>query len=208
MVEKLRCEIISWSETERLCRRLADLVRESAYRPDLIIAIGRGGYVPARLLCDYLHMMGLTSIKIEHYLSGSDKQEQAVIRYPLKADISQQRVLLVDDVNDTGDTLDLAIQHLQAFQPAEIRTAVMHHKTVTHFKVDYYARKIVKWRWLIYPWAVYEDVSGFLRRMSPAPDSLEQAQQLLQENYNITISLKRIGEIYASMGWQTPTSSP
>ena len=84
----------------------------------------------------------------------------------------------------------------------------MHHKTVTHFKVDYYARKIVKWRWLIYPWAVYEDVSGFLRRMSPAPDSLEQAQQLLQENYNITISLKRIGEIYASMGWQIPASNP
>ncbi len=192
--------MISWSEVERLCHRLVDLVRASGYSPDLVIAIGRGGYVPARLVCDYLHMMGLTSIKIEHYLSGASRQEEAVIRYPLKADIRNQRVLLVDDVNDTGDTLEVAIQHLQSFQPAEVRTAVMHHKTVTHFKVDYYARKIIKWRWLIYPWAVYEDISGFLKRLTPKPASLEDAQELLAQRFNIKISLKRLSDIYASMG--------
>ena len=67
MPEQLRCELISWSEVERLCQHLARLIRESGYRPDLIIAIGRGGYVPARLMCDWLHIMGLTSIKVEHY---------------------------------------------------------------------------------------------------------------------------------------------
>ncbi|MCK5480115.1 MAG: phosphoribosyltransferase [Gammaproteobacteria bacterium] len=193
----MRCELISWSETERLCQRLAGLIRESGYRPDLVIAIGRGGYVPARLLCDYLNIMGLTSIKIEHYLSGANRQEEAVIRYPLKADIRDLRVLLVDDVNDTGDTLEVAMQHLQAFQPGEIRTAVMHHKAVTHFKVDYYARKIIKWRWLIYPWAVNEDVSGFLQRLTPAPGSLEDARKLLAERFNIEISSRRLRNIYA-----------
>ena len=199
MPEQLRCELISWSEVERLCQHLAGLIRESGYRPDLIIAIGRGGYVPARLMCDWLHIMGLTSIKVEHYLSGANRQEEAVIRYPLKADIRGLRVLVVDDVNDTGDTLEAATQHLQAFQPGEIRTAVMHHKAVTHFDADYSAGKIVKWRWLIYPWAVNEDVSAFLERLLPAPESLEDAQQLLARQFNIKISLKRLGDIYTSV---------
>jgi hypoxanthine phosphoribosyltransferase len=199
MTEQLRCELISWAQVERLCQRLAGLTRESGYRPDLVIAIGRGGYVPARLLCDYLHIMGLTSIKIEHYLSGADRQEETVIRYPLKADISDLRVLVVDDVNDTGDTLEAATQHLQAFQPGEIRTAVMHHKTVTRFEADYYARKIIKWRWLVYPWAVTEDVSAFLQRLTPVPDSLEDARQLLAERFNIRLSRQRLRDIYASM---------
>lgn len=199
MSEQLRCELISWSETERLCQRLAGMIRASGYRPELVIAIGRGGYVPARLLCDELHLMGLTSIKIEHYLSGANRQKEAVIRYPLKADIRGLRVLLVDDVNDSGDTLDVATQHLQAFQPGEVRTAVMHHKTVTRFKVDYCARKIIKWRWLIYPWAVNEDICGFLQRLVPAPDSLEEARRQLAERFNITISPRRLRVIYASM---------
>jgi len=199
MQEQLRCELISWAEVERLCQRLAALIKESGYRPDLVIAIGRGGYVPARLLCDYMHIMELTSIKIEHYLSGANRQEEAVIRHPLKADIRGLRVLVVDDVNDTGDTLEAATQHLQTFQPGEIRTAVMHDKAVTRFDVDYSARKIIKWRWLIYPWAVNEDVSDFLKRLKPTPGSLEDASKLLGERFNIKISLKRLSDIYASM---------
>lgn len=199
MPEPLRCELISWSEVERLCQRLAGLIRESGYRPDLIIAIGRGGYVPARLMCDWLHIMGLTSIKVEHYLPGANRQEETVIRYPLKADVSGLRVLVVDDVNDTGDTLEAATRHLQTFHPGEIRTAVMHHKVVTRFNADYYAGKITRWRWLIYPWAVNEDVSAFLKRLTPAPGSVEDAQKLLAQQFNIKISLRRLKGIYASM---------
>ena len=131
MPDFLRCELISWNEVERRCHRLADQIRLSGYQPELIIAIGRGGYVPARLLCDNLYLMALTSIKIEHYLAGADRQREALVRYPLKADIHGLRVLLVDDVNDTGDTLVVALQHLREFNPAEIRTAVMHQKTGT-----------------------------------------------------------------------------
>mgnify|MGYP001820690693 FL=1 len=193
----MQCELITWAEIERLCKRLAGMIRDSGYKPDIVITIGRGGYVPARLLCDYLHLMNMTSIKIEHYYAGVRKQKQAVIRYPLKADIENLQVLLVDDVNDTGDTLDLAIRHLKEHEPAEIRTAVMHNKIITHFTVDYFARNIIKWRWLIYPWAVYEDIAGFLRDM--AVSSPKQAQQILANEYSIRISLNRLMDIYDSI---------
>jgi len=198
MPAQLRCELISWADVEQRCRHLASRIKASDYLPDLIIAIGRGGYVPARLLCDNLHIMALTSIKVEHYLSGANKQKAAIIRYPLKADITGLRVLLVDDVNDTGDTLQVAIQHLQTFRPAAVRTAVMHQKAGTSIQADYCARKIIKWRWLIYPWAVNEDISDFLQRVSP--QSLEDAQQLLAERFAIRIPLQRLRTIYESPG--------
>jgi len=196
MSNKIRYELISWAEVQRLCLRLAGMIMTSGYQPEIIIAIARGGYVPARLLCDYLDIMDLTSIKIEHYLSLASKKEQATIRYPLCTDIKNRRVLLVDDVNDSGDTLDVAIKHLLSFQPAEIRIAVMHHKIVSHFSVDYYAGKIIKWRWLTYPWAVSEDITSLLRQISPQPANVEEAQQQLKQRFDVHIPRKQLEQVY------------
>ena len=50
----MRCELVTWGQVYRLSWRLADLIRKSGFAPDLIVAVARGGYVPARLLCDFL----------------------------------------------------------------------------------------------------------------------------------------------------------
>ena len=89
--------------------------------------------------------------------------------------------------------------HLQALHPREIRSAVMHDKTTTRISVDYYARKIIRWRWLIYPWAIHEDLSAFLNRLSPPPPSLEKAQQQLADQFGIRVSQRCLREVYAFM---------
>jgi len=76
---------VSWATVHGLARRLAAKIADSGYRPDLIVAIGRGGYVPGRLLSDWLGIMDLTSFKIEHY-RHAEKQRAAQVRYPLPAD--------------------------------------------------------------------------------------------------------------------------
>lgn len=58
MQEQLRCELITWADVERRCQHLASQIRAADEIPDLIVAIRRGGYVPARLLCDNLHING------------------------------------------------------------------------------------------------------------------------------------------------------
>jgi len=189
------CELISWNEVHRLCRRLSKIIHHSGYIPDVVIAIGRGGYIPARLVCDYLDIMALTSIKIDHYLSGSEKQREAIIRYPLCIDISNLNVLLIDDVNDSGATLQLAVDHIRSFQPKAIRTSVMHNKQVTHYPVDYFARRIIKWRWIIYPWALHEDINAFIKRLSPPPMNLAEARKNLVDIYGIDLSLRKLREI-------------
>lgn len=188
MSDKMQCELISWHRVEVLCHQLALQIEQQAYKPRIIIAIGRGGYVPARLLADYLDMMALSSIKVEHYL-GARKSKQAVIKYPLNVDINGLEVLLVDDVSDSGDTFEVAIDHLQQhWQPRTIKTVVLHHKTSSRYVPDYYAAKVIKWRWLIYPWARVEDISGFITDMPPELDSVTAVAAQLHKDYGITVS--------------------
>ncbi len=75
----------------------------------------------------------------------------------------------------------------------------MHQKTTTHVAVDYYAKNIIKWRWLIYPWAVQEDISSFLQHLSPTPGSLEEAQQRLAEQFGVRVSRRSLAAVYAFM---------
>lgn len=199
MPHTLRCELVSWGEVQHLCRRLAEQIQAAGFQPEIVIAIGRGGYVPARLLCDAMDIMALGGIRIEHYLSGSDKQPQALVRYPLNVDIRQQRVLLVDDVNDSGDTLQLAVEHITGFGPSELKTAVMHDKVVSGFPVDYFARRIIKWRWLIYPWAMNEDLGTFIARLQPPPQTLAQVRDGLLREFAIRVSSRQLRQLNACL---------
>ncbi|MGQ9686482.1 MAG: phosphoribosyltransferase [Thiobacillaceae bacterium] len=175
-----RCELVSWTRFHALARKLARRVLASGYRPDILVAIGRGGYLPARILSDFLDLMDLTSFKIEHY-HATRKGRQARVRYPLNVDLTDRRVLLVDDVSDSGDTFRVALDHLASCgSPAEVRTAVLHHKVVSPYVPDYYAQKVIKWRWIVYPWAVAEDVGSFIRAMSLSPSDLAEVERRLR----------------------------
>lgn len=189
------CEILTWNKICKQTKSLAEIIQKDGFRPDIMIAIARGGWVPARLLCDYLDFTNLASIRIEHYTAGATRQRVARLSIPLSIDIFRQNVLLVDDVSDSGDTLDLAVTHLYDLNPREVRTAVLHHKTISSFMPYYYAQKIIKWRWLIYPWAVYEDITGFLERMTPRPLTDSEAATRLALEFNIKPSHKLVHDI-------------
>jgi hypoxanthine phosphoribosyltransferase len=180
-------ELISWEIFYDMARQLAFLIQEDNYRPDIIIAIARGGYTPARILSDYLGVMDMTSFKVKHYKS-SHKQAEARIEHPLAADVSGRRILLVDDVSDSGDTFDVAIDHINASaNPAEIRTAVLHHKIVSKYKPTYYTREVKEWHWITYPWAVMEDMTEFIKNMSPAAVTVEDIAQRLRAKYEMEV---------------------
>ena len=187
VVPDIPCELVSWERFYRLARQLARTLHNAGYYPDTIVAIARGGYIPARILSDYLGVFDLAHIKIEHY-RGARSERSARIRYPLNADICGRRVLLVDDVSDSGDTFDVALRHLREHgSAAELRTAVLHHKRVSTFVPDYFAQEVVDWRWIIYPWAIMEDLTGFLRDMVPPPDSVDAFAEFLLDRHGISV---------------------
>jgi hypoxanthine phosphoribosyltransferase len=106
--------------------------------------------------------------------------------------------LLVDDVSDSGDTFDLAIRHLhQHGEPEELRTAVLHHKIESHFVPDYYAKEVRSWRWIIYPWAIIEDLGSFLRGMDPRPESVDGFAVMLAEQHGIAVERSLLEHVMA-----------
>ena len=174
-------------------------MRASDFRPDLIVAIGRGGWVPGRVLSDLLGLMDLTEFKVEHY-RGAQREAAARIRYSLSAAVTGRRVLLVDDVSDTGDTYRVALEHLAGRgPPAEVRTAALHHKTLSSFEPDFYAARVVRWRWLIYPWAAVEDLSGFVAAMAPRPSSLDAIAERLHAEHGLRVSRGILDDVLAHL---------
>lgn len=199
--DKFTCELISWEEFHMMARSLARMIKKSGYRPDLVVAIGRGGYVPARVVCDFsLHDM-LTGFKVEHWGMAAQEKPSAKVRFPLAVDIRDQKVLVVDDVTDTGGTMDAAIPYLRSLHPREIRTAVLHHKTVSPFRPDYFAREEREWRWIIYPWAVYEDLVGFIERVLKEGSLDEEGIRVgLEERYRFIMPLPDIRDALEDLG--------
>ena len=194
-----RCELISWRRVYLLARKLAHMIGDDCFSPDVIVAIARGGYVPARILCDFFDVSTLASIRIEHYLPGASKQKLARLTDPLTIDIKGKNVLLVDDVNDTGDTLELAVQHLKEFAPDDVRVAVLIQKSTSDFCPEYFAHSIIKWRWLIYPWAVIEDISGLLAQMEPRPATVEEAASVFFKKYRCKVPRQILEDVYAKI---------
>jgi hypoxanthine phosphoribosyltransferase len=194
--KKFKCEILSWRRIAGDSQKLSKIIKDSRYNPDIVVAIGRGGYVPARVLCDYLLLKDLTSIKVEHWGIAATETEKALIKFPLSADIKNKRVLLVDDITDTGDTLRVSLEYLKSFKPKEIKTAVLVHKTCSAIIPDYFVSKVVKWRWLIFPWHIYEDLTGFIKKIKDAGiHSEEDISRELKERYNIKVNIETVREI-------------
>jgi len=194
--ESFPCELVTWNDAYLLAKDLSRKIKYSGFSPDLVIAIGRGGYVPARVVCDFMLHDLLTCMKVEHWGVAAHKKDKAEVRFPLAVDVSGLKVLILDDVTDTGDTLQISVDYVGSLGPEEIRTGVLQHKISSLFRPDYYSEKIVEWRWIIYPWASYEDLVGFSERvLLKGPLTFEKTISELERRFQIEVSGERMGEV-------------
>lgn len=189
-----RYQRVSWHQVERMVAKLADAVIASPHRPDVIVAIARGGYVPARLLCDLLDVHLLGDMRIEHYAAG-ERLPAARLTTPLDIDVSGRHVLIIDDVADSGETLRLAAEHVASRKPASVRIGVLIYKPSSDFRPHLWASRPRRWCWNIFPWALHEDVTGLIRTLSNADNDPEQLRRQLLEAYDLRLSLATLAGI-------------
>ncbi len=190
-----RCELLSWARCHELCRRIAAQVEEARFAPEGIVAIARGGYAPARVLCDYLRVMELTGIRVAHYRGMTPTASAARIVDPLSMELSRRRVLVVDDVSDTGDTFNAALAHLRSRgEPSDLRTAVLLHKTTSRITPDFWGAVVRRWRWVIFPWARVEDVANLIARLPGGSSDREYVARALRERHGVRVAARTIDD--------------
>lgn len=186
---KVKVKLVSWEEIVDWSMRLAENIRASGWRPDVVVAVARGGYVPARLLCDFLEVTDLLSVQSQHWVEAAKMADKAILRYPYKLDMSGHKVLLVDDIVDTGESLMLAREYImREWRPQELRIATLQWiSPVAKIKPDYFLIEVKDWVWFQYPWTRLEDVTQFLSRIFKEVREVteEDLKRLFEEWYGI-----------------------
>jgi len=162
----------TWSDIQRLCEEVAEQIRNSGFKPDLIVAVGRGGFPPARIISDVLDIRRVASVSVEYYISVGETRGKPKIVFPLNADVRGRRVLIVDDVADTGHSLMAVRDHVIAQGAAEVKVATLHYKPWSVLKPDYYAEETEAW--IIYAWERWETVRELAAKMRAEGKSHEE----------------------------------
>ncbi len=180
-MENLRFLHLSWDDIQRLMEVVAGKIEASGFRPDIIIAISRGGFDPARILCDQLSIRRLASVQVEAY-DGMVKRPEPVVVLPVNADLKGKKALVVDDVSDSGASIIKARDHVKENGASEVRIATIHIKPWSRFIPDYYAESVDKW--VVYPWELKEcllEVAGNIQATGLKGEAL--AAKLLEAGF-------------------------
>ncbi len=199
------CYVLDYDDIANYAYQTALKIRESGWRPEAIIGIARGGWVHARIQCDLLGVKNLHSVKVDHWGVTATKDGKAKLSCPLVGDVEGMKVLVVDDITDTGESLMTAVEHIKEVgKPAEVRTATLMHIVGSKFTPDYFGVEVT-WAWEIWPWNFYEDINALIMKIFEGEGisemSTAEVKKHLREYNNIVLSDDQLSKVKAHMGY-------
>jgi hypoxanthine phosphoribosyltransferase len=150
-------EVLTWEGFGTAIRELATLVADSSFRPEILVAVARGGLIPGGGLSYALGIKLTDAINVEFYTDVEETLPDPVLLAPHldTASLKGRHILVVDDVADSGRTLALVIDLLQQ-HGAEARSAVLYAKPRSEVTPDYVWRQTDKW--IVFPWSAQPPV--------------------------------------------------
>jgi hypoxanthine phosphoribosyltransferase len=168
---------LTWTTYHDLTRKLAASILSHSPQVNQIVAISRGGLTLGHLLSDFLRIP-VATITIQSY-TDIQKQGEIVITEPLKTNIREKHVLLVDDVADSGKTLVRATSYLRRFHPKSITVVTMFYKIRSTFRPDYFARTTNKW--ILFPYEPTEMIYQISTSLAKEGKSKAYIQNVLHK---------------------------
>lgn len=138
---------MSWLDVEKATNALASSIRHE-FDPDIIIGIARGGLTPAVRLS---HLLGDKPLRIIH-VRFYENVNQRRGKPEMWSDVGKVsgKVLVVDDVADTGETLKMVVKHIKEKGASDVRIATIAYKPRSCVKPDFYIFETEKW--IVFPW--------------------------------------------------------
>ena len=163
MAKKL---IVDWKEYNLIVEKLAIQIHESGYKPTMLIGIMRGG-APIIDVLSRVFKLKCAYLAVESY-SGKgteDQQGELVFSREMSSTVQDMggRLLLCDDLSDTGVTLKKSINWLHSYPSIKeiesIKTAVLWKKKDSTFEPDFCAQRLDSNPWIVQPFEHYEEIS-------------------------------------------------
>ncbi|WP_297477580.1 phosphoribosyltransferase [Thermococcus sp.] len=194
-MKKFPAKLASWEDIERWAKEGAWKVLEEGWEPDVIVGLARGGWVAARLYCDYLGVKDLVSLKVEHWGVTATPDGKAKLKYSSNYNLEGKKVLIVDDISDTGESLTLAKNYVESRKPAEIRVATLLTIRGSRFKPDYYGEEI-DWAWIVFPWNFVEDMINLVNNLFEEKETLttDEIVELFKELHGLEVPKGKLEE--------------
>ena len=144
-------EILGWEQFGEASRELAKMVADDGYEPEMILSIARGGLCIGGALGYALAVKNTYTMNVEFYTGVDERLEVPRILPPAPdfVDLGQAKLLIVDDVADTGHTLK-SVHDFCAGKVGEVRTAVIYEKSHSVVQCDYVWKRTDLW--INFPW--------------------------------------------------------
>ena len=177
MANSVEFVIPTWDEIYEFLLSLAEKIREDGFKPDVIVGVSRGGWPPARVMSDLLENPEIANVKAEFYLGVAETKGEPVITQPVSVSVKGKKVLVMDDVADTGKSLRLVKSHLKERGAMQVKIVTIYYKPWSVVIPDYYERETSSW--IIFPWERKETVRHIIERYKRAGKTVEDAKDKL-----------------------------
>ena len=153
---------VSYNTVHKLIKKLAQRIEDSGFDPDVIVAIGSGGFIPARIIKTFINRP-IFAVGISYYgMDHKHRSHPTKIQWidEVQEQLKGKKVLLIDEVDDTRATLAYCVGELLSYQPEEIAVLVLHNKLKKKKKdvefppeiKRYYPALEIEDLWIKYPW--------------------------------------------------------
>jgi hypoxanthine phosphoribosyltransferase len=173
---ELEFEVPTWNQIYDMLLNLAEKIRKDEFKPDLIVGVSRGGWPPARVLSDLMDNPNLANVRAEFYLGVAETKGEPVLTQPVSTSVAGKKVLIVDEVADTGKSLKLVKEHILEDGAVKVKVATVYYKPWSIVKPDYYEKETSCW--IVFPWEIKETIRKIVKkcRENGKPIEIEAAK--------------------------------
>jgi uncharacterized protein len=184
---------LTWDEMGQICFNLAKKILSTNANYDRLVALAKGGWTMARAIADYLAIDKVASIQYGFYTDIATKEDSPTLKQSLPISVDGERLLVFDDVADSGGTLKAATTYLKNCGAASLSTATLFFKPQSKFKPNFYTEKTSAW--IIFPHEIRESIEQLSEKWSATGMTNKEVKSNLlkiglpknQVNYFLTI---------------------
>ncbi|MCY3412351.1 MAG: phosphoribosyltransferase [Candidatus Heimdallarchaeota archaeon] len=152
--------VLNWEDSFEHAHILFEKMYQDDYRPDVIVAIARGGWIPGRLIADFFRTKNTANVKVDAYHDIAQENIAPKITQQISIDIEDKHVLIIDDIADSGKSLQVVLDDFKQRKPKSVKVATIFYKQSSIIIPDYYVQETDAW--VIFPFEYYESIQFFV----------------------------------------------